>query len=410
MRICLLSYRSNSNSGGQGVYIKNLSKALADLGHEVQVILGPPDLVLDPRIRVYKLFGLDLYNPQHPFRIPSLSELIHPINLIEWLGVSTTGFPEPFTFGLRAFFFLKNRLKKFDVVHDNQSLSYGVWLISRKIPTVVTIHHPITIDRRLAVQSEPSFTKKLKEYRWYSFLRMQQQVAKTFSHIITVSETAKESIANEFGIPKNRFAVVPNGIDTTAFFPIPSIPREKGRIITTNSADIPLKGLKYLLLAVAELSKTRHIQLIVVGSPKKGSGIETLISNLGIQSIVTFTGRISQTDYIKEYARASLAVIPSLYEGFGLPAGEAMACEVPVVSTTGGALPEVVGNAGILVPPADVHQLANAIQYLLDNPDQAAELGKSGYHRVHRLFTWKHAAEKTIKVYEDIIEKMRDHS
>jgi glycosyltransferase involved in cell wall biosynthesis len=407
LRICLLSYRSSPNSGGQGVYVRHLSKALADLGHTVEVISGPPGLSADPRVCVQKLYGLDLYNPQNLFRIPSLKELADPINMAEWIGVATAGFPEPFTFGLRAYLYLKNRTHAYDVVHDNQSLSYGVWGISRRIPTAATIHHPITVDRRLAMASAGGFHKKLKEFRWFSFLRMQRRIAGTLSHIITVSESAKKRISQDFGVPAHRFAVIPNGIDTEAFYPMPSVSREKGRIIATASADIPLKGLRYLLQAVSEIAKTRSVRLIVVGTPKKDSGIESLITDLNIRSVVRFTGPISQKDYVREYARASMAVVPSLYEGFGLPAGEAMACETPVVSTTGGALPEVVGNAGILTPPADAGSLARAIMFLMDHPDRAAEIGKAGYQRVHQLFTWKQAAEKTVKVYHEAISTVR---
>ena len=182
---------------------------------------------------------------------------------------------------------------------------------------------------------------------------------------------------------------------------MPEILREQNRIIVTNSADMPLKGLHYLLHAAAHLSRTRKIRLIVVGLPEKNSGILQLIAHLGIGSRITFTGRISHEAFVQQYAKAAVAVVPSVYEGFGLPAGEAMACAVPVVSTTGGALPEVVGDAGILVPPENSQALAHAIADLLDHPDRAACLGQAGYERVHRYFTWKQAAEKTVEVYQE---------
>ncbi|MCP4373148.1 MAG: glycosyltransferase family 4 protein [Deltaproteobacteria bacterium] len=403
LRICLLSYRSNPHSGGQGVYIKNLARALKDTGHFVEVISGPPDLQLDSDIPVFRLPCLDLYNPEDPFRIPTIKELSNPINLIEWLGVSTMGFPEPFTFGIRAYLFLRNKLHKYDVIHDNQSLSYGIWAISKFIPTIATIHHPITVDRNIEIQAASSLWNKMKQMRWYSFIGMQKQVAKRLLRIITVSKSAKDDISTDFKIPPNRFNIIPNGIDMHLFFPMPGIPREKDRIIVTNSADTPLKGLNYLLRAVAAISKKRKIRLIVIGSPKKKSGIAKLIKELGIGSLVTFTGRIDNRKFVKEYAKAALAVVPSVYEGFGLPVGEAMACGVPVISTTGGALPEVVGDAGIVVPPADSDELAKAIIKLLDNPDMAKSLAAAGYKRVKDNFTWKKAAEKTVEAYQEAI-------
>jgi glycosyltransferase involved in cell wall biosynthesis len=265
LRICLLSYRGNPHSGGQGVYIRHLSKALRDLGHMVDVVSGPPYPVLDNRVRLIKLASLDLYNPDDLFRMPTARELANPVNLIEWLDTSTMGFPEPFTFGLRLKRFLKKRFHQYDIVHDNQSLSYDVRTISKKIPTVATIHHPITIDRKLAVRSAGSFLKKLQQLRWYSFINMQRRVSKSISPIITVSTRARDDISREFGIRKEKFRIVPNGIDTEVFRPLPEMQRDIHRVIVTNSADTPLKGLTYLLEAVAKVSYIRKIHLTVVG-------------------------------------------------------------------------------------------------------------------------------------------------
>ncbi|MFH2219212.1 MAG: glycosyltransferase family 4 protein [Pseudomonadota bacterium] len=406
LKICLLSYRSNPHSGGQGVYLKNLSRALVDLGHHAEVVSGPPDPRLDPDVPLVRLPSLDLYNPENLFRMPTFGELCHPVNLLEWLGVSTMGFPEPFTFGIRAYRFLRDKFRRYDIVHDNQSLSYGIWAISRCVPTVATIHHPITVDRDIEIRSAATVWKKLKAMRWYSFIGMQKRVSRTLSHIITVSEYAKKDISKRFRIPAKRFSVVPNGIDTGLFFPIPEIKREKDRIIVTNSADTPLKGLGFLLKAVAEISRTRKIRLIVIGTAKKDGDIVRSVQELGVGKIVNFTGRIDHEEFVRHYARAAVAVVPSLYEGFGLPAGEAMACGVPVVSTTGGALPEVVGSAGLLVPPADHKALADAITTLLDNPDRATKLGQAGYRRVRENFTWQRAAGMTVACYREAI---RDH-
>ncbi len=406
LSICLLGYRSHPHCGGQGVYIKNLSRALTDLGHSVHVVSGPPYPMLDEDIPLFRLPSLDLYNPQDLFRTPSLSELAVPINLIEWLGVSAQGFPEPLTFGMRANRFLKHNKHHYDVVHDNQSLSYGIREISRRFPTVATIHHPMTVDRKVAVRAARSALQKMQQWRWYSFIGMQKRVARSLKHILTVSECSKVDLCREYQIPDRKIQVVPNGIDVDRFYPIPEVSRDPHRVIVTNSADVPMKGLYYLLRAVAEVAKKRPVQLTVVGAANGNGRVGRWISQMGIGRLVTFTGWIDHDEFVQQYARATVAVIPSMYEGFGLPAGEAMACGVPVVSTKGGALPEVVGEAGILVPTADYRALGNAIERVLANPGYAAELGKAGYMRVHRCFTWRQAAQKTISLYR---ESIRDY-
>ena len=404
LKICMLSYRSNPHCGGQGVYLNNLSRAITDLGHRVEVVCGPPDPGLDADIPVHHLPGLD---PQDPFRVPTIRELLNPINLIEWVGVSTMGFPEPFTFGMRAYQLLRTRLHTYDIVHDNQSLSYGVWAIQNRMPTIATIHHPTTVDRKLAIQAESVPLKKMKQWRWHSFIGMQKRVARSLARLITVSESARDDICHDFGVPSASFRVVPNGINTDQFYPIPAIERKKNRLIVTNSADTPLKGLYYLFRAVADLSRHQDIEVTVVGTPKKDGQIVNLIRELGIGHRIHFTGRIDNGEFVRHYARATAAVIPSVYEGFGLPAGEAMACAVPVISTTGGALPEVIGDAGILVPPADHLSLARAIGRVIGNPAQAEELGWAGYRRVQQRYTWPKAAEGTIAAYREVIRGYR---
>ncbi len=403
LRICMISYRSNPHCGGQGVYVRNLARALTELGHHVEVIAGPPDPLLDSDATLTMLDCLDLYNAENPFRTPTRSELKNPINLLEWLSISTMGYPEPETFGYRAYGHLKSRLHDFDVIHDNQSLSYGVWALSRRIPTVATIHHPITRDRQIAVRSVRSFWKKLKHLRWYSFIHMQKRVVKRLPKFITVSEFSKADIWREFKVPGDRFHVVPNGINTELFYPLPHIPREPNHLIATNSADTPLKGLYYLLQAIHTISQTREIQLTVIGAPKTGGGIEKLIKKLDIGHLIHFTGRVSNEAFRTHYAKASIAVIPSVYEGFGLPVGEAMASGIPVISTTGGALPEVAGDAALLVPPKDAGALATAICTLLDDPHRAKKLGEAGYKRVQEMFTWEKAAELTVAAYREAI-------
>ncbi len=378
-------------------------------GHHVDVVSGPPYPNLDPKIRRIELPSLDLYNPENLFRTPSARELFNPINLLEWLDVSCMGFPEPFTFGLRAKKYIKRTIQQYDIVHDNQSLSYGIRSIRNWLPTIATIHHPMTIDRRLAVKSAPSFFKKLQQMRWYSFIAMQKRVSRALDHIVTVSNRAREDISREFSIPPEKFRVIPNGIDTDRFHPIPGINRERDRIMVTASADTPLKGLPYLLEAVARLKRRRPVRMVVVGAPNRNGYVSNIIRRLGLHESVTFTGRISTLELVKQYARATVAVIPSVYEGFGFPAGEAMACATPVICTAAGALPELVGNAGMVVPPANPNALLDALEILLDHPAYAHRLGIAGLRRVQAAYTWKASALKTIAVYREAIRDYRRH-
>lgn len=404
LSICLLSYRGNPTCGGQGVYINYLSRALKDLGHRVDVISGPPYPELDDGIGLIRLPGLDLYNPEHLFRPARITNLISPLNQLEFLGMSTGGFPEPLTFGWRVFHYFRVKRPRYDIVHDNQCLAYGLLGLPRLgYPTVATIHHPITVDRDVEIRSTGSLFKKFKIFRWYSFLGMQKRVARKMEPILTVSECSKRDISRDFRAARSRFRVVPNGINTDYFYPLSNVSRAENRLFVTNSADTPLKGLRYLLLAVHSIRKQRDIHLTVVGTPKKYGVIERLVKELKIGDNVTFTGRIEYEEFARYYAEATIAVIPSIYEGFGMPAGEAMACGVPVISTTGGALPEVVGDAGVLVPPGDAAALERAIIDLLDNPEKRERLGKAGLRRVQESFTWRHAALKTVDVYREAI-------
>ncbi|EMS79566.1 glycosyltransferase family 4 protein [Desulfotignum phosphitoxidans] len=403
LKIALLSYRSNPHCGGQGVYIRHLSRALSDLGHQVEVIAGPPDPQLNGHAGLTMLRTLDLYNPNDLFRTPSISELSDWINLMEWLDVCTMGYPEPWTFGKRVVRHLKGRESRYDIIHDNQSLSYGLLSLMKKVPVTATIHHPMTVDRRLAVKATRSFYKKIKALRWYSFIHMQKKVARKLPRILTVSTVSKQDISKEFSIPENRFSIIPNGIDTASFHPLETVKKINNRIIVTNSADTPLKGLYHLLYAVKNIVKKRRVSLVVIGSPKKNGGVERLIRQLDLAPYIEFTGRISQTRFCLEYAKATMAVVPSLYEGFGLPVGEAMACRIPVICTTGGALPEVAGDAAELVPPGDSAALETAILKLLDDPARREILAQKGYDRVMAHFTWEATAQKTVKAYRDII-------
>ena len=329
---------------------------------------------------------------------------MNPINLYEFLNVCTGSFPEPFTFGERVYNYLKKHKNEYDIFHDNQFLSYGIGRLARKVmPTIVTIHHPITVDRQEDYKVARTLRQKFRVHRWYTFIRMQLKVARQFSHIITVSEFTKKDIAKEFSLNENKFRVVHNGINNEFFYPKQNGPRPENSLIVTNSADTPLKGLNFLLEAVARVRRHKPLTLTVIGQPKKDGIIENLVKELKLGDIVRFTGRIENEEFADYYAKSTLAVVPSLYECFGIPAAEAMACGVPLISTSGGALPEVVGEAGLIVPPADAKALADAIVRLLDSSAERNRLAKAGLERVHSVFSWKKAAREAAGVYREAI-------
>lgn len=415
MRICLLSYRSYRYSGGQGIYLRYLSRSLRDLGHRVDVISGPPYPHLDDGVTLIKLPSLDLYSMSSVKRLfINPSKLKTLPNLVEWLGTITGYFSEPLAFGMRAYDLIRRTEEsvRYDVVHDNQTLAYGVLKIQNLgLPVVETIHHPITVDRDLAVKSATSIKDKLGLRRWYSFINMQIKVARKLSHIITVSQVASRHIAAAFGIPEHKLRVIYNGIDTDIFSPSPTVKRLRNRLLTIRSGNTAVKGLTYLLEALSLLLQNYNLELIIVGKGANDDTIRKLVVDLGIKDKVRFTGEVDTSELVHQYRLATIVVVPSIYEGFGIPAAEAMACGAPVVATTAGGLPEVVGDAGILVPPANVKALVEAISALIDDPDKCKRLSEIGRRRIIQEFNWRNTAKRTVDVYTEAIDqqKYREH-
>ena len=408
LRIALLSYRSKPHCGGQGVYVRNLSRELAALGHVVEVLSGPPYPELDPGLQLTRLPSLDLYREPDPFRTPNWREFTSAVHVLEYLLMATAAFPEPLTFSLRAWRHLSSRANRPDIVHDNQTLGYGLLLLQRGgFPVVATVHHPITVDRRHDLTAARGIRKQLSTRRWYSFLRMQGRVVRRLPALLTVSRSSLEDVARDFRVPRERLTVVPVGVDTDLFAPS-GARRVPGRIVATVSADQPMKGLVPLLEAIAKLRTERDVELVVVGRPKEGGIAQSAVTRLGLGDCVRFVSGIPEADIVELFASAQVAVVPSLYEGFSLPAIEALACQTPLVASTGGALPEVVGPDGLAalhVPPGDAEALAAAIAAILDDPELAARLGAAGRARVLERFTWRAVAEQTVAWYREHLKE-----
>ncbi len=408
LRIALLGYRSNPYSGGQGVYLTYLAQALVDAGHDVSIISGEPYPALtDDRVRLIRLPGLNLFAAENHLTALRPKHLKSFTDTFEWLSMATGGFPEPYTFGRRVTAFLARAGEQFDIVHDNQCLSWGTLsLQDGPVPLVTTIHHPITWDRDIALAHAPDWQHRLLIRRWHHFLKMQTRVARRLEHIITVSHRSKQDIRRAFQIDEDRIHVIHNGIDTDTFRPEPSIARNPWQLITTASADQPLKGTQHLIPAFAALcDRFPKLRLLFIGRPKPGGTTEQLIDRYRVRDRIRFVHGVLPVEMCHLYASSAVAVVPSEYEGFGLPAGEAMACGVPLVSTNGGALPEVVGSAGRLVPAADSQALARAIGDLLAaDPATRERIGLAGRAHVLEHFSWNRAAQETAAVYQQILD------
>ncbi|MFG3196101.1 glycosyltransferase family 4 protein [Streptomyces sp. NPDC048208] len=416
LRIALLTYKGNPFCGGQGVYVRHLSRELARLGHRVEVIGSQPYPVLDEhdnfagRLSLTELPSLDLYRQPDPFRTPGRGEYRDWVDALEVATMWTGGFPEPLTFSLRAGRQLRARRGEFDVVHDNQTLGYGL-LGDLGAPLVTTIHHPITVDRQLDLAAADDFKRRLSVRRWYGFTRMQKRVARRLSSVLTVSGSSRQEIVDHLGVSQDRVHVVHIGADTDLFAPDPAVAEVPGRIVTTSSADVPLKGLVFLVEALAKVrAEQPGAHLVVVGKRAEEGPVAQAIERYGLEDAVEFVKGISDAELVDLIRSAEVACVPSLYEGFSLPAAEAMATATPLVATTGGAIPEVAGTDGetcLAVPPGDAGALAAALTRLLGDRELRARLGAAGRERVLARFTWARAAEGTVARYREAIDRAR---
>ncbi len=408
LRIALLTYRGHPWVGGQGIYVRHLARELSALGHSVEVFSGPPYPHLDEGIKLTELPSLDLYRMPDPFRVPKLAEFRSPIDALEWVITCTASFAEPLTFSLRAFQSLRSRLEDFDLVHDNQCLGYGIdWLRRAGMPTLGTIHHPITVDRRLEIAHAPNRGKRLAMRRFYAFTRMQNRVARRLDRIVTVSTNSFDDIVTDLRVDPARLNIVTVGVDPDQFRPLPDVTPVPGRLMTTASADVAMKGLAYLLEALAKLrTEDPSLHLVVIGRPKDDSAASRLIDRLDLAGSVEFVSGVPDERIVELYNEAQLAVVPSLYEGFSLPAIEAMSCGVPLVATTGGALPEVTGADGetcLQVPPGVSEALAARIGWALGKPDLRATVGAAGRARVQANYSWTATARNTVEQYRALL-------
>jgi glycosyltransferase involved in cell wall biosynthesis len=409
LKIGLISYRSNPFSGGQGIYIRHLSNALYELGHEVEVISGPPYPEIRKEISLVKIPSLDLFASQNRLKEFKLNFLTSYIDLVEWLSVMTGGFPEPYTFGRRLKNFLKNKKGEYDILHDNQSLASSLLTIQLEFPLLSTIHHPISRDYKLELDNAKFYKQKLLIKRWHSFLGMQMRVAKRLDNILCVSKQSSLDVAEDFGVSPSNISVVLNGVDMNVFKPNNLVQKVPNRLVTAASADVPLKGLEFLIRSLPEIrSFAPEISLEVIGRAQEGGQVDNLIKELKLQKVVNFNHGLSEKEVANLYCSSEIAVIPSLYEGFGFGAAEAMACALPVISTTSGGLSEVVGDAAKIIPSGSSRKISEAVILLLKDESKKRSYAEKGLSRMKEDFSWINSAKLTVQAYQDTMNKFQN--
>ena len=404
LNIAILSYRSAQFGGGQGVYIRDISFALSLMGHNVDVISGPPYPDLHEGVNLIKLPGLNLFET-FSFK-DRLKKFFKKKNknvnhYYEFISVLFGGFPEPHTFGDRANIYLSSN-DSYDLIIDNQSVSYGMIDIQKRFPFIEIIHHPITFDYKFELASSKKIKYKLSRYRWYSFLKMQKKVAPLIKQIITPSKSSKEGIVNEFNCIKDSVNVINNGIDTSEFSPIDNATINKNRLITTASSDVPLKGLDYSLKALKMLKyEYPELHLVVIGNQKKGGHTERLIRELKLEQDVIFKSNITKKEIRDLYSTSSVAIVSSLYEGFGYPVIEAMSCEVPLIATNVSSIPELTSEFATLIEPKNEEMIYKSIKNIFSDYDKFKQIAINGRSHVIKNFNWA----KITHEYEDVIYK-----
>jgi len=402
--------------GGQGVYLYYLSRELQRLGHEVDVMVGPPYPDISHGIRVHRLESLNLWDKKvegvreflprdNPLRV------LTPFNLYEVAGRRLGMFPEMVTFSFRAYLKIRQLMAshRFDIVHDNQCLAYGLLPIrALGLPVVATIHHPLPIDTKAELAQARNLAERIKGIVLYPPF-MQGIVARRLDAVITDSRSSAREVSRIFKVPQSKIRLVYPGVDTKVYRRLDGHKKEPNSLIMVGRTDDRKKGIRYLLQALRLLKRDDvGLRLTIVDkvNPRDSLALD-LINEYGIGSMITFTGRITTEELVARYSAAEIAVTPSVFEGFGLPAAEAMACEVPVIATRVGALPEVVkeGETGILVPPEDPHALAGAIKQLLGDEALRRRMGGEGRRRVERHFSWRQTAGQIVEVYQEALSR-----
>ncbi len=400
LRVLVTSYRSHPHVGGQGVYVRELTRALAREGCAVTVASGPPYPELDEGIALERLPSLDLFSVPNALMALRLRHLVSAADRHEWAAHNTGAFGEMTAFALRLEAFMAANAGRFDVIHDNQTLALPLARIARRTPVITTLHHPIAIDRDFAVAGAATRMGRILTRRWHSFVEVQARAARKLEHFLCVSEASRLAYALRCGVDPARIRVAHNGIDHATYFPDPAVVREEDQIVALASADVPIKGLDVLIEALDALKREgRIVRLTVIGKLREGQAKRAL-ERAGLMDQVTFVSGLTREAIADLYRRCTVFVSASRFEGFGFPAAEAMACGAPVIVSNGGALPEVAGDAGVVTPAGDSAALARALGDLLSDPERRAQIGEACAARAATAFRWEDHARAAIDLYE----------
>ncbi len=291
------------------------------------------------------------------------------------------------------------RKLRVDVLHCPKS---AIPLLSPHCPVVVTLHDLIPLQH-------PELETRLAHWYWRLHIPM---AVRSSNFIITISEFARREILDAFEVPEERIMVILNGFDRRMLLKreasTGSIVRDKYGLPESYLLYVgtiqPRKNIGTMIEAYVQLRREKGVnqKLVIVG--RKGWLYESLftrIKDLELENEVIFTGFVPDDDLAYLYDGASVFVYLSLFEGFGIPPLEAMACAIPVVCSNTTSLPEVIGDAGISVAPTDVPSVVDAIASILNEPDLAAKLRSKGRLRAE-LFSWEKAAEEVLSVYRQI--------
>ncbi|MHB8375456.1 MAG: glycosyltransferase family 4 protein [Dehalococcoidia bacterium] len=416
MKICFIMYQGNMYSGGQGVYLHYLTRELVKLGHDVHVISGRPyprlaEGVVHHRLHTYSFWAFLNGRDEHAYdHAHNPLEFFHPWNFYEFASTRASLASLFFTFSVRAYRKLAEieaATGPFDLVHDNQTLGYGILAMKRLMGkrVVASLHHPLAIDKANNIREATSLPARVVKELWFPW-RMQSIVANGIDRVLTGSRNSAESVSRSMDIPLSHIRQTPYGVDHDVMRPLPDAQRVPGTILFVGDSEDRNKGARFLIEACARLQ--HEIDFTLLFKDKKEQDMKVvppLVWKHGLKRFVEYIPRLSTDELVRLYNSAQLVVSPSLYEGFGLPAAEAMACGTPVVATTAGAFPEFIddGRTGLLVPPGDPGALASAIQSLLIDPARCARMGAAASEHIRTRFTWERTAQETLGVYEDVL-------
>ena len=401
LRVLVSSYRSAPHVGGQGVYVRALSRALADQGCEVSVISGPPYPDLDPDIGLIELPSLDLFSVDNAFLQLRWKTLFDRADRTEWLSHNTGAFAEMISYAIRLEAWVAQHGDQFDVIHDNQTLALAMAGVDQYLPVITTLHHPIAIDRDFAVAGAANWWRRALTRRWHSFVDHQAKAARALPRFLAVSDAARQSYARHCGVDPDKVRVAFNGLDLDSFKPDPTVERDTDHVLALASADVPIKGLDVLIDAMARLkARGRTPRVTVIGQLRDGPTKRALIET-GLLDSVEFVSGLSLDEIVALYRKATVFVSASRFEGFGFPAAEAMACGAPVIVSRGGALPEVAGEAGIVTEVEDADGLADALERVLSDPELQQQMSAACAARAHSAFRWDEHARASLDLYYD---------